>query len=134
MPNPLPQRCYPWGNDFIENNLNCAEDGWWDVSGMGVFPQGATPCGCEEMSGNVCEWTRSQYDAYPYPAGGEALLARESCEGGDSRVLRGGAFSNFSRYVRVASRNNSHPEFCSNYVGFRVVVSPLTLDDDNSER
>ena len=132
-PNLLPQRRYPWSNEFIEEYLNSFRSGWMRCSGVGAFPQGASPYGCEEMSGNVWEWMRSVYGDYPYATGGESLSARESLEEDRSRVLRGGAFSFNSRFVRAASRLNARPESRSGYIGFRVVVSPFTLTDECSD-
>ena len=56
--NPLPQRAYPWGNDFVANNTN-AEMNVGATSTPGCFEPGRSPYGCEDISGNVWDWTRS---------------------------------------------------------------------------
>ncbi len=136
--NPFPRRTYPWGDTFLADRLNSIETHRYKVSGVGVYPKGVSPYGCEELSGNVWEWTRSIKGDYPYPDKGEKLIERESLDSADRRVLRGGAFDDDSRRVRAAVRAavrfNHGPGFAGygSHLGFRIVVSPLSLNDENS--
>jgi formylglycine-generating enzyme required for sulfatase activity len=115
-------RIYPWGDDFDSGRANTFETGILDTSSVGCFPAGASPYGCEDMSGNVWEWTRSLYVDYPYVStdGREDLSA-----GIDSRrVLRGGSFYGNRGLARCAYRSRPVPRNRYLSVGFRVVVSP----------
>jgi formylglycine-generating enzyme required for sulfatase activity len=121
-------RLYPWGNEPDPNRANYEASGIGTTSAVGCFPGGASPYGCQEMSGNVWEWTRSLWGkdpmnpefTYPYdPADG-----REDQNAGTDvlRVLRGGAFNVSQNFARCAYRFRSNPSFG---LGFRVVVSPI---------
>jgi formylglycine-generating enzyme required for sulfatase activity/energy-coupling factor transporter ATP-binding protein EcfA2 len=123
-------RIYPWGNEPDPKRANYSDTGIGTTSAVGAFPDGASPYGLLDLSGNVYEWTRSLWGKdldepdfkYPYdPSDG-----RESLEAGDShlRVLRGGAFYLSPRYVRCASRFRIGPGNWDLYLGFRVCVSP----------
>jgi len=58
-----------------------------------------------DMTGNVWEWTRDRYEAYPIqPDDG-----RDEATGRHRRVLRGGAFDSSRQHVRAASRNFYDP-------------------------
>jgi formylglycine-generating enzyme required for sulfatase activity len=116
---------YPWGSEADANRANFDETGLFEASAVGCFGGGASPFGCEEMSGNVWEWMRSDKGPYPYKADD----GRENLEvsAKSLRVLRGGAFLNPARYVRCAARNWSDPDYRSDYIGFRVVLSPFPL-------
>ncbi len=118
-------RIFPWGREFDPNRANSYETGLGEPSSVGCFPGGASPVGCEEMSGNVDEWTRSIEKAYPYVAGD----GRKEFEASALvlRVIRGGAFDFTSRYVRCAARNWHFPDGRLVSVGFRVVLSPFPL-------
>jgi formylglycine-generating enzyme required for sulfatase activity len=63
-------RMFPWGNEFDVNRANTPqrwqalkEEG--DTMPVGSFPNGVSPYGVYDMSGNVWEWTSSWYEAYP---------------------------------------------------------------------
>jgi formylglycine-generating enzyme required for sulfatase activity len=129
--NKLPQRRYPWGDKADPNQANYDETGINDPSAIGCFFGGRSPYGCEEMAGNVWEWTRSLWGKdwgkpdfkYPYNPrdGRENLEAKENI----LRMARGGAYSDNQRFVRCAARYWDDPNFGFNLVGFRVVVSPF---------
>ncbi|NJM13530.1 MAG: formylglycine-generating enzyme family protein [Synechococcaceae cyanobacterium SM1_2_3] len=124
-------RIYPWGNELDPNRANYSNTGLNTTSAVGCFTGGASPYGCEEMSGNVWEWTRSLFGDYPYPQEGPERQARENMNAPDnvSRVLRGGAFYSDAGNVRCACRLDFNPGYRSADFGFRVVVSPLVFSD-----
>ncbi len=123
-------RIYPWGNEFNSGFLNYKGVETGRRSAPGCFPFGTSPYGCEDMSGNVWEWTRSLWGEhwsgpdfhYPYHPGPtrEALNAPREIR----RVWRGGAFNLSARNVRCASRNSGLPFDTYSYVGFRIALVP----------
>jgi formylglycine-generating enzyme required for sulfatase activity len=122
---------YPWGNQFDANRANTWESGMDGTSTVGCFSGGASPYGIQDMSGNVWEWTRSLYKAYPYRKND----GREDLRGGDltSRVLRGGSFILVARHSRCALRYRKNPEIKHDYLGFRLVIlTSSTLNSENS--
>jgi formylglycine-generating enzyme required for sulfatase activity len=113
-------RLFPWGNERDPNRANYSDTGVGATSAVGCFPGGISPCGCEEMSGNVWEWCLTKWeDSYKKYKGDNSL------EGDVPRVLRGGAFYNFERDVRCVFREGDDPDLRGSLIGFRVVVSPL---------
>ena len=97
------KRPYPWGWDEpTDQHL------WWSGSGtprsgpgpVGSCPLGASFFGCEDMAGNVWEWT--------------------STKEGSSRVLRGGGWYNdVPSWVRAASRLRYYVSIRNAFIGFR---------------
>ena len=116
------RRAYPWGEAFDATRCNSRDLGLGDTTPVGIFPEGASPYGVLDLSGNVWEWTRSNYRDYPYdPDDG-----REELDNNDPRVLRGGAFGYaYLNRVRCACRVRGNPLFRDHDVGFRVVVVPV---------
>jgi iron(II)-dependent oxidoreductase len=105
-------RQYPWEGGFDPDRANTREAEVGEISSVGCFPGGASPYGCEEMSGNVWEWTRD-------------LLKEDSA--GFSRTLhvaRGGSCSNGSRSARCGFRVGRATFSRGIGMGFRVVVLP----------
>ncbi len=123
--NPDSQRGYPWEGQADSERMNYGMK-IGHVSAVGCYPRGGSPYGCEEMSGNVWEWSRSIYGSYPYPQGQQERQQRETKQGGKKRALRGGALNYFERYVRCAVRVRSNPVVRDYYFGFRVALSPST--------
>jgi formylglycine-generating enzyme required for sulfatase activity len=118
-------RIYPWGNEFDPEKLNSKEGGVGDTTPVGQYsPESDSPYGIADAAGNVWEWTRSLYKAYPYnPEDG-----RESMDSGDPRVLRGGAYRNVATFVRCAVRFRNSSSFRDLAFGFRVVLLPFSSD------
>jgi formylglycine-generating enzyme required for sulfatase activity len=116
-------RVYPWGDQPDPNRSNYDKTGLGATNAVGCFPGGASPYGCEEMSGNVWEWTRSLFGDYPYPLEGAERQGREDPAVRGRRVLRGGAIYVNARSTRCAVRLVNGPDHRDVSSGFRVVVS-----------
>ncbi len=118
-------REHPWGGEgSVAGRANTEETGIGGTSTVGCFPAGATPFGCEEMSGNVWEWTRSNMDGMDVDASSDRSL----------RVLRGGSCFYNSWFARCACRW-AEPVDRHDNLGFRVAVvhhSPLDSDPSGS--
>jgi formylglycine-generating enzyme required for sulfatase activity len=101
-------RAYPWGDEFGFDKANVAEKLGEGMGATSVctYPQGVSPEGVWDMSGNVLEWTGSLYE-----------------ESSERFVLRGGSWYLHRRDARCASRDRSFPARFSVDYGFRVVVS-----------
>ncbi|MBL8297425.1 MAG: SUMF1/EgtB/PvdO family nonheme iron enzyme [Rhodanobacteraceae bacterium] len=128
--NPQPRRDYPWGDEF-DGEASNVELVVGQTSAVGCWPRGTSPYGCEDLSGNVWEWTRSLWGAdwqrpdFHYPYGINDAL-RENLDAGDDirRVLRGGSWILHRLLARCASRDRLHPHLRNCNVGFRVVLRP----------
>ena len=114
-------REYPWGDEFDKNKCNTDESGKGKTTAVGFYsPQGDSPYGCADMSGNVWEWTHSKMKEYPYNAGD----GREDERASGKRVRRGGSFLNIEGFARCACRGGYDFDLFYLNVGFRVVASP----------
>lgn len=96
-------RAYPWGNQAPTRELcNFNQHEGRTTPVWKYSPQGDSPFGCVDMSGNVWEWTASQ-------------------AGDDGSVLRGGGWSHPGEYVRLVLRSIHDPEERYDTDGFRCV-------------
>ena len=59
------QREYPWGDRFEATRCNSRDLGLSSTTPVGIFPKGASPYGCLDLSGKVWEWTRNLWAYYP---------------------------------------------------------------------
>jgi formylglycine-generating enzyme required for sulfatase activity len=118
---------YPWGHDPDPNRANYNDSGIGATSSVGCFPDGASPYGVEELSGNVWEWTRSLEGDYPYPADTAGRAEREDLQVRDNRprVWRGASFPVYAREPRCAIRFGADARLVDGSLGFRVVVAVL---------
>jgi iron(II)-dependent oxidoreductase len=125
--NPEPAGRYPWGAESDPERANYGETGIGAVSAVGCFPRGVSPYGCEEMSGNVWEWTRSLYEPYPHPEAGRKRNSREDLTEEGFPVVRGGSYFDASGFVRCAVRYRSNPNYLYAELGFRVALLPFSM-------
>lgn len=83
-------------------------DGFPETAPVGSFPKGDDRWGVHDLSGNVWEWTSSQYEANK-PA----------------RVARGGSFSiSAAAGFSAGYRDNVRPQLRYGSLGFRCAASP----------
>jgi formylglycine-generating enzyme required for sulfatase activity len=116
------ERIFPWGDASDKGKCNTDEIITGGTTPVGSYsPQGDSPCGCADMSGNVWEWTHSLYEPYPYRADD----GRENEEADGLRALRGGSWISALEGARVSSRGNDRPDNQWKDIGFRVVAVPL---------
>jgi len=113
------QWIYPWGNTWKRDYCNALPERVLQPTPVGIFPRGRSPVGCDDMVGNVFEWTRSLYKPYPY----DARDGREEMEAEGVRVNRGGGWDSTPRVARCALRGDMcDPDTFDHNLGFRVVV------------
>jgi uncharacterized membrane protein YciS (DUF1049 family) len=105
-------REYPWGNEFESGRCN-AEYKLQETSAVGIYPQGQSPYGLMDMSGNVWEWCLNQYGK---PEVIEPDLA------GVGRVVRGGSWSFKGGGCRSAIRLRNGPGDRIFNLGFRLAL------------
>jgi formylglycine-generating enzyme required for sulfatase activity len=108
------KRAYPWGDEFDSSKCNTRELGLNTTTPVGIFLEGASPHGALDMSGNVWEWTRTNYES-----------KKDDLESDQPRVLRGGSFLSQSDNARCAYRYGGNPDNWYWGNGFRVIVSPI---------
>ncbi|MEL6307135.1 MAG: formylglycine-generating enzyme family protein, partial [Chloroflexota bacterium] len=109
---------YPWGDNFVENNALYAA---FETAPVGSYPDGSSWVGALNMSGNVWEWTLSEYVDYPYNANdgrNDNLESRDVL-----RVRRGGSFDLSDNSLRSTNRDLDNPLTGSNDYGFRCVLA-----------
>lgn len=113
-------REYPWGDQWDRSRLNAngGEDWEFGPAPVGSYPRGASPYGVMDMAGNVMEWVRDWYQAYP---GGDA---QSEAFGTQYKVLRGGGWGGVGHYAipqfyRSAYRLNMRPGAAYADIGFR---------------
>ena len=109
---------YPWGNQWSLDKSNNPYKNSTGTVPIGSFPEGKSPYGLNDMSGNVWEWVDSYY--LPHP--GNPVTRAEY--GKDKRVLKGGSWFDCLSYgcglsAPTFNRSFFTPEVKNNSFGFR---------------
>jgi len=101
------KQAFPWGDtDPNSGNTNFFENGYWSVAPIGAFPEGANAYGCQQMFGDVWEWTTSDY--VPYPGFKSEFDEYNDKWFVNQKVLRGGSFATPQLHIRATYRNFFH--------------------------
>ena len=111
---------YWWGRDIGRNRANCAGCGsrWDNSSTAPVGSFAANAFGLHDVHGNVWEWVQDCWNG-SYAGAPRNGNAWES-GGCPRRVLRGGSWDNYPRYLRAADRSWGGTGIRSGDDGFRV--------------
>jgi len=109
---------YPWGNEWSLDKSNNPYKNSTGTEPVGSYPEGRSPYGLNDISGNVWEWVDSYY--LPHP--GNPVTRAEYGE--DKRVLKGGSWFDCLSYgcglsAPTFNRSFFTPEVKNNSFGFR---------------
>ena len=123
------KRDYPWGDESDENNAHVSVSLFKALEGtapVGFYPEGASPYGVWDMSGNVWEWTRSKWGTgwtFTFGLPYDANDGRENYDDiADMRfVIRGGAWNTLKSVATVYVRDGAKIETKNSTTGFRLV-------------
>jgi formylglycine-generating enzyme required for sulfatase activity len=111
-------RRYAWGDEFDSTRANTREAGLDGVTPVGSFsPQGDSPYGASDMTGNAGEWVADWYNDHYYSQA--PLINPPGPAAGTYKVLRGGSWLFNEVYARTAFRHNIRPDYTYDFAGFR---------------
>jgi formylglycine-generating enzyme required for sulfatase activity len=113
---------YPWGNEFVADNLVYGGNSNNQTATVGSRPKGKSWIGALDISGNVWEWTSSLYMNYPYDEN-DGREADADNRTDVLRVLRGGSDDIAVSNVRAANRSRYYPKLEDGFLGFRCARS-----------
>ncbi len=123
-------RRYPWGEDKYRSGYGNIDETvksgdrepvgkhyLQKTSAVGMYPQGASPDGIQDLSGNVWEWCLNEYSNpdHVQEVGDETL------------VLRGGSWNFAGGDAAAVARNWDNPNLVYISHGFRVVVGAVPV-------
>jgi formylglycine-generating enzyme required for sulfatase activity len=100
-------RPWPWGETFDPERCACAEaaTGWTEP--VTAHPDGAGPCGAEQLAGNVWEWVADPPDEDGW------------------RAVRGGSYLDHAWGVRASRVLPADPARATSTTGFRIALDPI---------
>ncbi len=104
-------RVFPWGDEFDRQRCNVRESFIRMTSQVSRYREGASPCGAQDMAGNVWEWCR---DAQGGATGGK-------------RLVHGGSFLSEAQRAVIDFRYFLAPERAHASIGFRLTQLPGPL-------
>jgi ergothioneine biosynthesis protein EgtB len=116
------KRRFSWGDRGPTPEFCNFNNHYWGTTPVGSFPQGASPYGCLDMTGNVWEWTADPFGPFPgfkpfpYPEYSEAWFD------GDHRVLKGGSWATRRTVLRTSFRNFFRRHFRIAFAGLRCAT------------
>lgn len=113
-------RPYPWGETLM-NQCNYGQH-IGHTTPVNHFANYASPYGCQDMLGNVWEWTHTWFDGYPgFRAFPDPDYSQTYFDGAH-RVLRGGSWATSRWVLRNSARNWYHPHRRELFAGFRCAI------------
>jgi hypothetical protein len=128
------ERKYPWGDNW-DNDKYAATELLKRKGGpfvVGSFPAGASKQGLVDLAGNVWEWTRSTYSAYPgyekkffeFGYGSKVRQVNALAAFDDqARVVVGGSFQTRNLMCRATTRVAVGEKLATDAIGLRCARS-----------
>jgi formylglycine-generating enzyme required for sulfatase activity len=119
-------RTYPWGDEpptKFHGNMN--KELWNSHMGLtpvGMFQDGKSSYGINDMAGNVWEWVSDWYDDDYYSTAPSRNPTGPTT--GISKVVRGGSWGSGPEGLRSAERETHVPSFQGYGTGFRCAKTP----------
>ncbi|MCO5203971.1 MAG: bifunctional serine/threonine-protein kinase/formylglycine-generating enzyme family protein [Anaerolineae bacterium] len=124
---------YPWGLIFDGTLLNFCDsncprgtaewdDGHRDTAPVTSYPDGRSPFGAYNMSGNVMEWVGDWYSTEYYAQSAEINPYGPTT--GEAKVIRGGSWLSDADNIGVTRRTRYVPEVSRATLGFRCAMTP----------
>jgi iron(II)-dependent oxidoreductase len=113
------QSRFPWGDEPATPGRANVDQVAFDVAPVGAFEANVSPIGCYGMTGDVWEWTSSDFRGYPgfrpfpYPEYSQVFF------GDEYKVLRGGSWASRGCVSRSTFRNWDYPIRRQIFSGFR---------------
>ena len=129
---------YPWGGPYTYDDKGCflanfkpergdyaADQILYTAEAESYWPN---DYGLYNMSGNVSEWTDSNYEkgANDFVAGLNPNV--EGSENNNQKVVRGGSWKDVAHFLKVSTRDYEYQNKKRSYIGFRTVQSYLGED------
>lgn len=111
-------RKYPWGNSKPTHKQALYGAAYNASAPVDAFPEGASPYGVFDLSGNQWEWVSSAYRPYPY----SAEDGRENQTPGPVRSTRGGGHDSGEDEITTTQRGRNlsrNPKAGHHNIGFR---------------
>jgi|GEM_PF-1092548 len=102
---------YPYENTLDKNTSNTSKSGINKTTPVNKYPQGASPFGVMDLSGNVWEWCLTRY------------IHSMNFSNIERRVVRGGSWGDSIDITRATYRHGFDSDFRYFIGGFRVVCS-----------
>ena len=112
-------RRHPWGAAPASAERATLDQRTFAPSAVGSHPRGASYFGCQQLLGDVWEWTASSFEpypgfrAFPYPEYSAIHFGR------GYKVLRGGSWATQPLVARTTFRNWDFPQRRQIFAGFR---------------
>ena len=129
---------YPWGGPYTYDDKGCflanfkpergdyiADQILYTAEAESYWPN---DYGLYNMSGNVSEWTDSNFEkgANDFVAGLNPNI--EGSEDNKFKVVRGGSWKDVAHFLKVSTRDYEKKDIKRSYIGFRTVQSYLGED------
>jgi iron(II)-dependent oxidoreductase len=112
-------RRHPWGDEVWAPERANLDQRLFAPAPVGSYPGGVSPLGCEQMLGDVWEWTNSDFKPYPGFAAFPYSEYSEPFFGDRFKVLRGGSWATCPDVARATFRNWDSPLKRPIFAGFR---------------
>jgi formylglycine-generating enzyme required for sulfatase activity len=99
---------YPWGSAVPDEHRANFSGGPGHPTPVGLYPEGATPAGIEDMAGNLFEWVKDGWSEY----------SKKDATRGETQVIRGGSGTSILGGCAFLAVAGSYQAYGSSISGF----------------